>query len=199
MTMHSILIVDDNRTLLEVFDIVLKRSGYQTFTASGGRECLGLLTNILPDLILLDIMMEPMDGWETLAEIKKDIRTNNIPVIVVTGKQPTSDEIETHMDEIEDYVIKPITLKGLSDLVLNFFKRRDAIENELATARNSGLDEKLLEEYRDLYHSITVGKIMLKQIGCSVLSLETELKRREERIGILQHQLGITIFPEYSR
>jgi two-component system OmpR family response regulator len=199
MTMHSILIVDDNRTLLEVFDIVLKRSGYQTFTASGGRECLGLLTNILPDLILLDIMMEPIDGWETLAEIKKDIRTNNIPVIVVTGKQPTSDEIETHMDEIEDYVIKPITLKGLSDLVLNFFKRRDAIENELATARNSGLDEKLLEEYRDLYRSITVGKIMLKQIGCSVLSLETELKRREERIGILQHQLGITIFPEYSR
>jgi len=199
MTMHSILIVDDNRTLLEVFDIVLKRSGYQTFTASGGRECLGLLTNILPDLILLDIMMEPIDGWETLAEIKKDIRTNNIPVIMVTGKQPTSDEIETHMDEIEDYVIKPITLKGLSDLVLNFFKRRDAIENELATARNSGLDEKLLEEYRDLYRSITVGKIMLKQIGCSVLSLETELKRREERIGILQHQLGITIFPEYSR
>jgi two-component system, OmpR family, response regulator len=199
MTMHSILIVDDNRTLLEVFDIVLKRSGYQTFTASGGRECLGLLTNILPDLILLDIMMEPIDGWKTLAEIKKDIRTNNIPVIMVTGKQPTSDEIETHMDEIEDYVIKPITLKGLSDLVLNFFKRRDAIENELATARNSGLDEKLLEEYRDLYRSITVGKIMLKQIGRSVLSLETELKRREERIGILQHQLGITIFPEYSR
>jgi CheY-like chemotaxis protein len=196
MTMLSVLIVDDNSILLELFEIVLKRSGYQTYTASGGRECLALLTNVLPDLILLDLMMEPMDGWETLSEIKKDVRTNNIPVIAVTGKQPISDEIETHMDEIENYVIKPLTVKGLSDLVLNFFKRKDAIENELATARKSGFDEKLLEEHRNLYRSITVGKIMLKQVGRSVPSLETELKRREERIGILQHQLGITIFPE---
>ncbi|MGD1005586.1 MAG: response regulator [Methanoregulaceae archaeon] len=196
MTMPSILIVDDNSTLLELFEIVLKRSGYQTYTASGGRECLALLKNMLPDLILLDLMMEPMDGWETLAEIKKDVRTNNIPIIAVTGKQPTSNEIETYMDEIEGYVIKPLTVKGLSDLVLNFFKRRDAIENELETARKSGFDQKLLEEYRNLYRSIPVGKIILKLIGRSVPFLETELKRREERIEILQHQLGITIFPQ---
>ncbi len=194
--MPSILIVDDNSTLLELFEIVLKRSGYQTYTASGGRECLALLKNMLPDLILLDLMMEPMDGWETLAEIKKDVRTNNIPIIAVTGKQPTSNEIETYMDEIEGYVIKPLTVKGLSDLVLNFFKRRDAIENELETARKSGFDQKLLEEYRNLYRSIPVGKIILKLIGRSVPFLETELKRREERIEILQHQLGITIFPQ---
>ena len=86
--MFSILIVDDNADLVELFSVVLTRNGYKTCSAVSGEECLKLLKISTPDLILLDIMMDPMDGWETLTGIRSDRMSQSLPVIMVTGKQP---------------------------------------------------------------------------------------------------------------
>ena len=72
--MNTILVVDDSPFIVDVFVTMLERGGYRTVAAYGGEECLEILKTVTPDLILLDIMMEPMDGWETLEKIKENSR-----------------------------------------------------------------------------------------------------------------------------
>jgi two-component system OmpR family response regulator len=74
--MPKILVVDDNPDLVELFEIVLTRKGHSVDKTISGGQCLEILKTSIPDLILLDIMMEPMDGWETIQRIKSDFRTN---------------------------------------------------------------------------------------------------------------------------
>jgi len=72
--MYTILIVDDSPMIVDVFATMLQRGGYKPITSLSGEECLEVLKTTPPDLILLDIMMEPMDGWETLEKIKSQPR-----------------------------------------------------------------------------------------------------------------------------
>ncbi|MGA2105655.1 MAG: response regulator, partial [Methanoregula sp.] len=92
--MITILVVDDNLDVTEVFVEMLTQGGYGASAAYSGEECLKILKEVTPDLILLDIMMEPMDGWETLEKIKGEITTTQIPVIMLTSKQVTPGEVE---------------------------------------------------------------------------------------------------------
>ena len=81
--MYTILIVDDSKYLVDLFTKMLQRSGYQTIIAYSGEECLAVLEKTRPDLILLDIMMDGIDGWETLMRIKENPRTCDIPACVI--------------------------------------------------------------------------------------------------------------------
>jgi two-component system OmpR family response regulator len=191
--MSSILLVDDNTDLVELYTIVLTRNGYKTFAASGGEECLAHLKISIPDLVLLDIMMEPMDGWETLTRIRSDIKTQSIPVIMVTGKKPTWDEVRNHMQDIEDYVVKPLTIAALSDLVKSFFSRQQVIEHEIAVAKGAGADEVSLKEYRQIRRSLSAGFTMQRIIGHREENIEISLKTLKERLQSLQHQYGIAV------
>ncbi len=85
--MNTILVVDDSPFIVDVFVTMLERGGYRTVAAYGGEECLEILKTVTPDLILLDIMMEPMDGWETLEKIKENSQTKEIPVLMLTAKR----------------------------------------------------------------------------------------------------------------
>jgi len=189
--MSSILIVDDNTDLVELYTIVLTRNGYTTFTASGGDECLNLLKTTTPDLILLDIMMEPMDGWETLTRIRSDSKRHSIPVIMITGKKPTWEEIKSHMHNIEDYVLKPLTIAALSDLVKSFFSSQQLIEQEISEIKGAGADEVTLNEYRQIRRSLSTGFTMQRIIGQREENIEITLKSLKERLQVLQQQYGI--------
>lgn len=81
----KILIVDDDETLCNMYAERLKASQYQVETASNGRKGLEMAKDYLPDLILLDIMMPKMDGYEALKELRKDEKTKKIPVILLTA------------------------------------------------------------------------------------------------------------------
>lgn len=190
--MPKILVVDDNPDLVELFEIVLNRKGHNVTKAGGGGQCLEILKTSLPDLILLDIMMEPMDGWETLQRIKSDPRTRSVPVIMLTGKPPTWDEILSHMGDIEDYMIKPVTMERLVGLVQNFFQEQDALVRELAKAKSSGADAMYLEEYQNLRRSITSGKTMQKILGHQKDTLDKVLAEKDERLCILQNKYRVT-------
>jgi two-component system OmpR family response regulator len=189
--MSSIFLVDDNTDLVELYTIVLTRNGYKIFAASGGEECLTLLKTSIPDLILLDIMMEPMDGWETLIRIRSDSKTQSIPVIMITGKKPTWDEIKSHMHDIEDYVLKPLTIAALSDLVKSFFSSQQVTEHEIAVVKESGADEVTLNEYRQIRRSLSTGSTMQRIIGQREENIEITLKTLKEQLQVLQHQYGI--------
>lgn len=82
--MAKILFVDDEPDLIFLVTKMLKNDGYDVATASSGEECLSMLKKEKPDLILLDIMMRGIDGWEVCKKIKENKRTKNIPVVMLT-------------------------------------------------------------------------------------------------------------------
>src|SRR5512138_1489873 len=89
----EILLVDDDEGIRTIIGLYLKKDGYVVHTAPGGRECRETLDRIRPDLIILDIMMEPVDGWETLESIRSVPGIRDIPTMMFSGKSPTSEEI----------------------------------------------------------------------------------------------------------
>ena len=91
--MYTILVVDDNPSIVDIFVNMLQQGGYMTLTATSGEKALQILEKNRPDIILLDIMMEPLDGWQTLERIKAGPPSiSSIPVMMITAKQLTIEE-----------------------------------------------------------------------------------------------------------
>ncbi len=158
----EILIVDDEPALNELFVIGLKKYGFTTEGVLGGREALDLLKDAYrPDLILLDMMMEPMDGWETLHHIKADQEFRKIPVIMQTGKNLTFKEAEQFSYYIEDYVMKPITPKRCVDFINDILDKQRKIQSIIDSARNAGYSESEIDRLITLHRANEVsGRLM---------------------------------------
>jgi CheY-like chemotaxis protein len=175
--MYTILVVDDSPFIIDIFSAMLRKGGYRTISASGGRECLDILQKgIHPDLILLDIMMEPPDGWETLVRIKADPGTSAIPVMMITAKDLTPGEVDEYGSWIEDFLQKPITHRDLFGAIGDFFARTSRIEEELRDARAAGLPDPLRTEYGELSRLAIVGRRLL-----GLLEQADPAARRKER------------------
>ncbi len=86
-------------------------------TAGSGQDCIDMIRAYVPDLILLDVMMEPMDGWQTLINLKSNPETCSIPVIMVSGKKPTPDDIHLYGKFYEQFMLKPVSFSVLFDVV----------------------------------------------------------------------------------
>ena len=157
----TILIIDDSPYIVDGLAALLKRKGYNPLTAYGGDEAISILATTLPDLILLDIMMEPMDGWETLDHIKANPVTNDIPVLMFSAKKITSEEAHDHSLNIEDFVSKPVNPAHLMESIKRIFQRRCDVKKEAMVAKEAGLDPRLIEEYSALRKSIEVDRILL--------------------------------------
>ncbi|MFZ0006454.1 MAG: response regulator [Methanoregula sp.] len=162
--MIRILVVDDNLDVLEVFVEMLNQGGYCASAASSGEECLKVIKNEAPDLILLDIMMKPMDGWETLEKIKGEITTAHIPVLMLTSKQVTPAEMEKYSTCIEDYVLKPVTNIELYNVIEHVFDRQRNIQSGVDRAKKYGVDSRVVSEYALLSRSIDINKRFLNII-----------------------------------
>ncbi len=105
---HKILIVDDEPNLLNVVQLMLKLAGYETFTARDGVECLEVLNQQPVDLIILDVMMPEMDGWEVLRQMNRLGLANRIPVMLLTAKvQPIDKVLALKVFGVRVYVTKP--------------------------------------------------------------------------------------------
>ncbi len=102
----KILVVDDERVNLNVSNELLKND-YKVFLAKSGRQALERVKSNLPDLILLDIMMPEMDGYETCRRIKENINTKGIPIIFLTAKTEIEDLVKGFEIGGADYVTKP--------------------------------------------------------------------------------------------
>ncbi|MDD1701995.1 MAG: response regulator [Methanoregula sp.] len=165
---HTILIVDDSPFIVEGLAAILKRKGYNTLTAHGGDECLVLLQTVVPDLVLLDIMMEPMDGWETLDHIKSNPTTKEIPVLMFSAKKITPAEAEEHSINIENFVSKPVSPAQLLESIQKIFSRKNDLKMEELAAQNAGLDRSLIEEHSTIRKRIEIDRNMLAVIKSSV-------------------------------
>ena len=94
--------------MIELFKLILSRHNYQVFGASGGKEGLETIAEVRPDVVLLDLMMPEMDGWEVFQKMKATRELEDIPVIVVTAKAQSIDRVlGLHIARVDDYITKP--------------------------------------------------------------------------------------------
>ena len=115
----KILVVDDERAL-RLIEAMLTPKGYQIILAKDGKEAVDIVRSRLPDLILLDIMMPGMDGYATLARIKEDKATANIPVIMVSAVGYELNKKLANQLGAAGYITKPVDLAELQGTIARF-------------------------------------------------------------------------------
>ncbi len=110
-----ILCIEDDPEMIELVRLILARHGYEVIGAAGGEAGLEALERERPALVLLDLMMPEMDGWEVFQRMRADERMRDIPVIVVTAKAQSIDKVlGLHIAKVNDYITKPF---GPSELL----------------------------------------------------------------------------------
>jgi DNA-binding response OmpR family regulator len=112
--MHEkILVVDDNRDNVEILRAFLESRGYVVSEAPDGRTALARVEEVKPDLVLLDVMMPGMDGWQVCRTIKSHPELGGTRVVMVTAKGGFEDKFEGLRSGADDYVVKPVDFKEL--------------------------------------------------------------------------------------
>ena len=104
---EKILLVDDDMDTLRLVGLMLQRQGYEVRVASNGQQALGMVQSEMPDLILLDIMMPEMDGYEVARRLRSDLATAEIPIIMFTAKTQVDDKVMGFEAGADDYLTKP--------------------------------------------------------------------------------------------
>lgn len=150
----KILIVDDISKNIQMIANILKAEGYQMAFAQNGQSALEHAESVSFDLILLDIMMPGMDGYEICVKLKKDIRTRDIPVIFLTARTDTESILKGFETGAVDYVTKPFNSAELLARVRTHLelKRARDIQDTLITEKETLILklEKALEEIKTL-------------------------------------------------
>jgi len=118
---NKVLIIDNDSIFLRFVDQLLTQQGFEVFKASSGQEGLRLLFAEKPDMVLLDVVMPGLDGWQTCSRIRD---VSDIPIIMLTGKQTGEDDIVRGLDYgADDYLIKPVGNRELAARVRAALRR----------------------------------------------------------------------------
>lgn len=120
-----ILAVDDDPDALEIVRTYLESKGYRVITAADGREALAKVEEARPALVLLDVMMPEIDGWEVARTIKNSREFAGTRVVMLTARSDFTDKQEGLRAGADDYIVKPIRLQELGDKVERNLKARE--------------------------------------------------------------------------
>jgi phosphate regulon transcriptional regulator PhoB len=151
MAKKKILVVDDEKDILELLEYNLEKEGYEVFKAITGEEALELVKRKNPDLIILDLMLPDVDGLEVCKILKRDMRTDSIPIIMLTAKGEESDIIVGLELGADDYITKPFSPKALIARVKAVLRRL-----------KEKLEPKEVIQIEDLIIDISKHKVTLK-------------------------------------
>jgi len=124
-----ILCIEDEAEMIDLTRLVLEREGYEVLGAVGGSEGLEVIKAERPDLVLLDLMMPDVDGWEVYRQMKADKTLANIPVIIVTAKAQSIDKVlGLQVAKVDDYITKPFGPKELLDSIARILNHQSSDE-----------------------------------------------------------------------
>ena len=127
MAATKILIADDDENISELIRLYVTKEGFTAITANNGVKALELFRSESPSIIILDIMMPEMDGWQVCREIRK---TSNVPIIMLTAKGETFDKVLGLELGADDYMVKPFETKELVARIKAVLRRTDAKEQK---------------------------------------------------------------------
>ena len=169
-----ILIVDDTVKNIQVLGTILKQEGYQLNVAQNGKQALDVVGKVRPDLILLDVMMPEMDGFEACTHLKANPETADIPVVFLTAKIETEDIVKGFDLGAVDYVTKPFNPTELLkrvDTHLSLYHLRRKLE-ELVAERTAHLQHRVRElDARDKLMHLQTSAESLGQVYEAVLQV----------------------------
>jgi len=123
---RRIVCIEDELEMIELVKLILSRHHYEVIGAVGGEQGLQTIAEVKPDLVLLDLMMPEMDGWEVYQRMRASEELRDIPVIVVTAKAQSIDRVlGLHIARVDDYITKPFGPQDLIDSVNRVLADRD--------------------------------------------------------------------------
>ncbi|MDO5037745.1 MAG: response regulator [Tissierellia bacterium] len=163
----KILIVDDEMAIAEIISYNLENEDYETVIARDGQECLDIFEKEDPDLVILDVMMPKMDGFETLKIIRKKSR---VPVIMLTAKDSEHDRIKGLELGADDYVVKPFSMGELIARVRASFRRQDFESGE------------------------TTGKDLIQEQDLFIDPIKYEVRKRGEVVDLTLREFELLKF-----
>lgn len=159
MNKPLVYVVDDNKITVKLMRRYLEVNGYEVGEAYDGTECLEKVKERVPDVIVLDVMMPRLDGYETVKRLKSDSNTKDIPVVIVTALNDVANQLKAIDSGADDFLSKPIEEKLLIGKVkllsaLSFSKRREKLLRQIVVSlqtgysdfKNKPVDEILKEE-----------------------------------------------------
>ncbi len=121
-----ILCIEDEAEMIDLTRLVLEREGFEVLGAVGGMQGLVTLEQEKPDLVLLDLMMPDIDGWEVYRRMKADEELARIPVIIVTAKAQSIDKVlGLQVAKVDDYITKPFGPKELLESIYRIFDQEE--------------------------------------------------------------------------
>ena len=201
--MKKILIADDEPEIIDIVKKMLSEK-YEVVGVYDGEEALKKAKEIKPDLILLDILMPKMDGWETLKRLKQDEELKDIPVSMLTALPLTpEDTYDKPIDYIENYIVKPFTKETLLRKIEDVFEREEEAKKTYEELKKK-VGKEVADEYMKLSKAINrhrrlIGVIVnsTNQLNQSVRNLILSqkrliesLKKRAEEIEALLKEEG---------
>lgn len=125
--LQQIVYIEDDNEMIELVKLILARHGYEVHGAEGGQDGWELVQELKPDLVLLDLMMPGVDGWEVYHNIRGDETTKHIPVIVITAKAQDIDRVlGLHVAKVNDYITKPFRPEDLVESVNRLLESEEA-------------------------------------------------------------------------
>jgi len=127
MENNTILVIDDDRNILAIIELYLKKAGYQVYTCADGTSAMAAFHETKPSLVVLDIMLPGRDGWAVLHDIRMESET---PVIMLTAKGDTGDRVQGLELGADDYISKPFDAKELIARIKAVLRRSTPVEPE---------------------------------------------------------------------
>ncbi len=205
-----ILIVDDSPENIKLLDLILKKAKYEVVTAQNGRKALEIVESILPDLILLDVMMPHMNGYEVCQQFKRNPKLESIPIIFLTSMTSTQDIVQGFEAGAADYVIRPfnrvellarlkthIELKKSRDTVVELEKKNLALA--MAATANHEINQPLTVITGNLYllkESID-PKCLTKDQASYMSKIDSAIQRIKEQLAHYRYAASMK-YKQYS-
>jgi two-component system cell cycle response regulator len=179
----KVLVVDDLLPNIRLLEAKLKAEYYEVVTAQSGREAIDIANEVKPDIILLDVMMPEMDGFETCRHLKKDPRTSDIPVVMVTALSDVEDRVQGLNSGADDFLTKPINDLALFARIRSL-ARLKSMTDELRLRDEAGAEFGLSDEINEQVSSINDATIMVIDDDQAEAQ---QIARKLQEIGMVVH------------
>jgi adenylate cyclase len=202
----KILVVDDNPQNVKLLADLLGAKGYSVITAGSGNEALGKVTNEHPDLVLLDVMMPGMNGYEVCKSIRAEPETSILPVVMVTALDPREERVKGLEAGADDFLSKPINQPELLARVRSLLRIKSLHEQTQSQARqlaqlNSTLEQRVAEQVAQLERLSRLKRFFSPQLAEAIVTggADDPLQSHRREVAVVFVDLrGFTAFAETS-
>jgi two-component system phosphate regulon response regulator PhoB len=172
MSKETILIVEDDEDILQLLEFNFESAGFEVSTSMDGREGLAMAKRLRPDMVLLDLMLPGMDGFDICKELKRDAETNAVPVIMLTARSEEVDRIVGLELGADDYVVKPFSFRELMLRVRAVLRRAGGPAPTRSTLQREGLTvdletHKVFADEEEITLTATEFKLLAELIKTS--------------------------------